>query len=83
MRLQLGDLEEAVQVSRGGFYQTTGGNWAYVLDESGDRAVKRPIRLGRQNPKVLEVLEGLNPGDQVITSSYENFGEGMDVLVLH
>jgi HlyD family secretion protein len=83
VRLQLGDLEEAVQVARGGFYQTTGGNWAYVVDEDGDRARRRPIRLGRQNPKVYEVLEGLAPGEQVITSGYENFGEDMDVLVLH
>lgn len=82
VRLELGDLEEAVQVERGGFYQATGGNWAYVLTGGGERAVRRSIRLGRQNPKVYEVLDGLEPGDRVITSSYDNFGEGMDVLVL-
>lgn len=82
IRLELGDLEEAVQVARGGFYQTTGGNWAYVLDESGDVAGKRTIKLGRQNPRVYEVLEGLGPGDRVITSSYENYGDNMDQLVL-
>jgi len=82
IRLELGDLEEAVQVARGGFYQTTGGNWAYVLDEGGGVAAKRPIKLGRQNPRVYEVLEGLSPGDRVVTSSYENFGDNMDVLVL-
>ena len=82
IRLELGDLEEAVQVARGGFYQTTGGNWAYVLSESGDVAKKRPIKLGRQNPRVYEVLEGLQSGDRVITSSYDNFGDNMDQLVL-
>ena len=82
IRLELGDLDEAVQVARGGFYQATGGHWAYVLDASGDRATRRSIALGRQNPRVYEVLEGLEPGEQVITSSYETFGEDMDVLVL-
>lgn len=82
IRLELGDLEDAVQVARGGFYQATGGHWVFVLDESGDRAVRRDIKLGRQNPKVYEVLEGLRPGERVITSSYETFGDDMDVLVL-
>ncbi len=82
IRLELGDLDEAVQVARGGFYQATGGHWAYVLDAAGDRATRRSIALGRQNPRVYEVLEGLEPGEQVITSSYETFGEDMDVLVL-
>ena len=82
IRLELGDLDEAVQVARGGFYQATGGHWAYVLDAAGERATRRAIALGRQNPRVYEVLEGLEPGEQVITSSYETFGENMDVLVL-
>lgn len=82
IRLELGDLEETVQVARGGFYQATGGHWAYVLDAAGERATRRSIALGRQNPRVYEVLEGLEPGEQVITSSYETFGENMDVLVL-
>ena len=82
IRLELGDLDEAVQVARGGFYQATGGHWAYVLDAAGERATRRSIALGRQNPQVYEVLEGLEPGEQVITSSYETFGEDMDMLVL-
>lgn len=82
VRLQLDDLEEVVYVARGGFFQTTGGNWAYVLTEDGAQAARRDIRLGRQNPRVYEVLEGLKPGDRVITSSYANFGEDIDVLVL-
>lgn len=81
IRLELGDISEAILLPRGGFYQTTGGNWAYIVDESSNIATKRRIRLGRQNPQVFEVLEGLNPGEQVITSSYESFGD-MDRLVL-
>ncbi len=82
IRLELGDLAETVQVARGGFYQATGGHWAYVLDAAGERATRRSIALGRQNPRVYEVLEGLEPGEQVITSSYETLGENLDVLVL-
>jgi len=81
IRLELGDLEEALLLARGGFYQKTGGNWVYVLDAEGKRAVRRPIRIGRQNPRFFEVLEGLEPGERVITSSYDNFGD-MDMLVL-
>ncbi len=81
IRLQLSELSTAILVARGGFYQTSGGNWAYVLDKSGDFAEKRSIRLGRQNPQFFEVLEGLEPGEKVITSSYENFGD-MERLVL-
>ena len=75
VRLALGELSEAVMIARGGFYQTTGGNWIYVVNESGDIAHKRKIRLGRQNPRMYEVLEGLEPGEQVITSSYDSFGD--------
>lgn len=75
IRLELGDVAEAVLVAKGGFYQATGGGWAYVLDQSGRFAVKRAIRIGRQNPQVYEILEGLQPGDRVITSSYEGFGD--------
>ncbi|MBF8296798.1 MAG: efflux transporter, family, subunit [Bacteroidetes bacterium] len=81
VRLELGDLSEAVLVPRGGFYQKTGGQWVYVVDKSGSFAAKRNIKLGRQNPQVFEVLEGLEPGEQVITSTYDNFGD-IDKLVL-
>jgi HlyD family secretion protein len=81
VRLELGDLSEAVLVPRGGFYQKTGGQWVYVVDKSGSFAVKKNIKLGRQNPQVFEVLEGLEPGEQVITSTYDNFGD-IDKLVL-
>jgi HlyD family secretion protein len=75
LRLELGSPEEATLLARGGFYQSTGGNWAYVLTEDGSAAERQPIRLGRQNPNYFEVLEGLEPGDQVVTSSYDTFGE--------
>jgi len=81
IRLELGDIAEALLLPRGGFYQTTGGNWVYAVEGSQNVATKRRIRLGRQNPKVFEVLEGLQPGDRVITSSYESFGN-MERLVL-
>ena len=68
-------------LARGGFYQKTGGNWVYVVNDDGSEAVKRDIRLGRQNTQVFEVLEGLQPGEQVITSSYDNYGD-IDKLIL-
>ena len=80
LKLELGSPEEALLLSRGGFYQSTGGNWAYVLNED-DEAVRQPIRLGRQNPNKFEVLGGLQPGDRVVTSSYETFGDA-DRLVI-
>ncbi|WP_179862269.1 efflux RND transporter periplasmic adaptor subunit [Longibacter salinarum] len=74
LKLELGSPEEAVLLSRGGFYQSTGGNWAFVLTGDGE-AVRREIRLGRQNPNHFEVQSGLQPGDRVVTSSYDTFGE--------
>ena len=81
VRVALGELADAMQVPRGGFYQTTGGRWIYVLDPAGEFAVRRQIRLGRQNSQYFEVLEGLEEGEQVITSMYDNFGD-MERLVL-
>jgi len=74
-RLEMSDPAEAVMVPRGGFYQTTGGNWIFVVDPSGDHATRRFIQLGRQNPTHFEVLGGLEPGERVVTSSYETFGD--------
>ena len=80
LNLQLGQSEEAVLIPRGAFYQKTGGQWIYVMDASGSKATKRKIKIGRQNPQYFEVLEGLNPGEKVITSGYDNYGDS-DVLV--
>jgi HlyD family secretion protein len=79
--LALSDETTAILVPKGGFYQQTGGNWIYKLNENGTIAYKTEIRLGRQNPDFYEVLEGLKPGDKVVTSSYENYGT-MQELVL-
>ena len=81
IKLELGESKQAVLIPRGGFYQSTGGQWVYVVDESGDFAVKRNISIGRQNPKYYEVIEGLNPGEQVVVSSYDNFND-VDQLIL-
>lgn len=81
VRLELDAPASALLVERGGFYQSTGGNWIYLLVDDGARAVRQPIRLGRGNPQYFEVLEGLQPGDQVVTSSYSTFGDN-EVLVL-
>lgn len=81
VRLQLGKPAEATLLATGGFFSDTGGNWVYVLSADGSKATKRNISLGRKNPQFFEVLSGLEPGEEVITSSYENFGE-KDVLNL-
>ncbi|MCR5551060.1 MAG: HlyD family efflux transporter periplasmic adaptor subunit [Bacteroidales bacterium] len=81
LNLQLGQPEDAVMIPRGAFYQHTGGKWIYVMSPDGKQAVKREIRIGRQNPQYYEVLEGLEPGEKVITSSYDRFGEN-EVLVI-
>ena len=80
LNLQLGQPEEAIIIPRGTFYQKTGGKWIYVVSKDGNKAVKREIRIGRQNPQYYEVLEGLEPGERVITSGYDTYGDS-DVLV--
>lgn len=81
IKLELGESKEAVLIPRGGFYQSTGGQWVYVIDEGGEFAYKRDISIGRQNPRYYEVLEGLQPGEKVIISSYDTFGD-VDKLIL-
>ena len=80
LNLQLGQPERAILIPRGTFYQKTGGKWIYVVSPDGGKAVKREIRIGRQNPQFYEVLEGLEAGEKVITSGYDNFGDN-EVLV--
>ena len=80
LNLQLGQPESALLIPRGTFYQKTGGKWIYVVSPSGDKAVKREIRIGRQNPQYYEVLEGLEPGEKVITSGYDNFGDNNTLI---
>jgi HlyD family secretion protein len=75
LRLELGDAYEALLLPNGPFYQTSGGRWVFVVSPSGGEARRRKISLGRQNARFLEVLDGLEPGEQVITSPYEFFGD--------
>jgi HlyD family secretion protein len=82
VRLALSDQTQAVLVPKGGFYQKTGGNWIFKVEENGRKAFRADIRLGRQNPEYYEVLEGLEPGDKVVTSGYENY-EDMGELVIN
>lgn len=81
IRLELGNSAQALLLPVGGFYKDTGGNWVYVLEDGGARAVKKEIRLGRKNPEYFEITDGLEPGDRVITSSYDHFGDN-EVLLL-
>lgn len=81
IRLQLGESKEGLLLAKGGFYNKTGGQWVFVLDPSGEFAEKREISIGRQNPRYYEVLEGLEAGEKVITSSYQNFADH-DKLIL-
>ena len=82
LNLELGSPTEAVLLPRGTFFQSTGGNWVFVLDKSGHKAYRRTIRIGRQNPQYYEVEEGLELGEQVITSGYEAFKEN-EILKLN
>jgi HlyD family secretion protein len=81
VRLSLSDETQAVLVPKGGFYQQTGGNWIFKLNEGGSRAYKAEIQLGRQNPDYYEVLKGLQPGDKVVTSSYESYGTNEELVL--
>jgi len=79
-KLELGQSEEAILISKGGFFQSTGGQWVYVLNENETEAEKRSIRIGKQNPQYYEVLEGLKAGEKVITSSYDLFGDNDKIV---
>jgi len=83
IRLQLGESKEGVLLTKGGFYQTTGGQWVFVLDETEEFAVKRDISIGRQNPRYYEVLGGLEPGEKVIVSSYQNYADHDKLILKH
>jgi len=81
IRLTLGDNSDAVLIPNGSFYQETGGNWVFVVSPDGSEAIRRSVRLGRRNTDFIEVLDGLEPGENVITSPYTSFTE-MDRLTL-
>lgn len=81
INLELGQPTEAIIIPRGAFYQTTGGSWIFVVSPDGDKAYRRQVKIGRQNPQFYEVLEGLDDGEKVIVSSYETYGNN-EVLLL-
>ncbi len=81
IRIALSDETEAILIPRGGFYQQTGGNWIFKVNENGDKAYRTPIRIGRQNPDYYEVLEGLEPGSKVVVNSYENYGDIQELVI--
>lgn len=81
LNLELGKSEQALLIPKGTFFQTTGGKWIFVLDKNGEKAYRRPIHIGRQNPQYYEVTEGLEPGEEVITSGYEAF-KNNEILLL-
>jgi HlyD family secretion protein len=80
-RLELGESETAVLIPRGGFFQSTGGQWIYVLDEKENEAERRAVRIGKQNPQYYEVVEGLKAGEKVITSGYDLFGDAERIIL--
>ena len=81
VQIELGQPEQTVVIPRGNFYQQTGGNWIFRLNADRTRAVKVPIEISRQNPRQYEITEGLQPGDWVITSGYDNFGNAEELLL--
>lgn len=81
IRLQLGASNQAKLISKGGFFQSTGGQWVYVVDSTGETAWKRNIKIGKQNSKYYELLEGLEAGEKIISSSYDSFGEAEKIIL--
>lgn len=81
IRLALSDETKAVLLAKGGFYQQTGGNWVFKLDKDGNTAYRADVQLGRQNPDYYEVLQGLQPGDKVVVSSYETYDKVQELNI--
>lgn len=81
LNLQLGDPVQAVLIPRGSFYQASGGQYVYLVDQEEKTARRRPVRIGRQNPQFYEVIEGLKPGEKVIISGYELFGDAERLIL--
>jgi len=81
IRIAISDETETLIIPRGGFYQQTGGNWIFKVSNDGSRAYRTPIRIGRQNPDFYEVLEGLEPGDRVVSNSYESYGNIQELVI--
>ena len=81
VQIELDQPDNAIVIPRGDFFQFTGGQWIYKLNSSGDKAIRTPITVGRQNPVQYEIIGGLAPGDKVITTGYANFGEAEELII--
>ena len=81
INLQLGQADESVLIPRGAFYQSTGGQWIFVLSPDGSEAYRRTIKIGKQNPQYYQVIEGVEPGEKVITSGYEMYGDNERLIL--
>lgn len=81
VQIELGQPEEALVIPRGNFYQNTGGQWIYKLNSSKSKAIRVPLSIGRQNPQQYEITDGLQPGDWVITTGYDTFGEAEELIL--
>jgi HlyD family secretion protein len=81
IKLQLGESSDALLLPKGGFFQSTGGQWIFVVGPDGEEAIKRSIRIGKQNPRYYEILEGLQAGEKVVTSSYDSFGDSERIVL--
>ena len=80
INLATGTPDKAIYIPRGSFFQSTGGNWIFVISKDGSKAVRRQIKIGRQNPQYYEVTEGLKQGEQVVISSYDLFGDSEELI---
>jgi len=81
IQIELGQPEEAFVIPKGSFFQATGGQWIFKVNETGDKATRVNISIGRQNPQQYEILDGLKPGDRVIVSGYDNFGDAVEIVL--
>jgi multidrug efflux pump subunit AcrA (membrane-fusion protein) len=81
IQIELDQPQDAIVISRGNFFHATGGQWIFRLNEAGDRAVRVPITIGRQNPRQFEILYGLQPGDRVIITGYDGFGDAQEIIL--
>jgi HlyD family secretion protein len=81
IQIELGQAEDALVIPKGNFFQSTGGQWIFKLKSAGGKAGKVPLTIGRQNPQQYEILNGLNPGDRVIITGYDNFGDAEEIIL--
>ena len=81
IQIELEQPEDAIVIPKGNFFQATGGQWIFRLTGSGNKAIRTPLTIGRQNPQQYEILDGLKPGDRVIITGYDNFGDAVEVVL--